>query len=157
HDFNNLLTAILGFTNILLKSRPADDPARPDLEQIKKAGERASALTRQLLAFSRKQELRLEVLDLKNIVREMDKMLRPIIGEDVELSTGLAANLKLVKADPNQLEQVILNLAVNARDAMPDGGKLTITTANHRRQEPGGDLVRLSVQDTGAGMDKETQ
>ncbi len=172
HDFSNLLTAILGFTNLLLRNRPANDPARADLEQIKKAGERGSALTRQLLAFSRKQDLQLQVLDLNGIVREMDTMLRPLIGEDLELVTVLADDLKPIKADPNHLEQVIMNLAVNARDAMRDGGKLTITTANAgwgggpnaimpasagEAADAAHTYVQLSVRDTGCGMDKETQ
>ena len=166
HDFNNLLTAILGFANLLLAGRPKDDPARPDLEQIKKAGERAATLTRQLLAFSRKQIMRLQVLDLNAIVRDMDKMLRRLIGEDVELVAALAANLRPITADPGQLEQVIMNLAVNARDAMPHGGKLTLVTANclvpgtlgdAPPGVPPGEYASLTVRDSGCGMDKITQ
>src|SRR6266540_3220944 len=130
HDFNNLLTAILGNTQLLLRELPPGDSKRGDVEEIRKASERAASLTRQLLAYSRRQMLQPVVLDLNVVVAEMDKLLRRLIGEHIALVTVLAPGLGRVKADPNQLEQVIVNLAVNARDAMPEGGKLTIETAN---------------------------
>src|SRR3989475_233942 len=147
HDFNNLLTAILGSTQLLLHATPPGDGRREDIEEIKNAGLRAAELTRQLLAFSRRQVLAPKVLDMNAVVSQMDKMLRRLIGEDVELVTRLARDLGPVSADPGQLEQVLLNLAVNARDAMPRGGRLTIETANvvlteeyserHHRLPPG--------------------
>jgi PAS domain S-box-containing protein len=166
HDFNNLLTAITGHSELCLRKMTAENPLYHRIEQIKKAGDRAGALTRQLLAFSRKQILQPEVLDLNHIVVEMNKMLQRLIGEDVDLLLGLEADLGKVKADPNQVEQVLLNLAVNARDAMPTGGKLTIETSNvylgddfvggHLSVSPG-QYVLLAVSDTGCGMDAETQ
>src|SRR5437867_6763657 len=162
HDFNNLLTAILGNTQLLLRELPPGDAKRGDVEEIRKASERAASLTRQLLAYSRRQMLQPEVLDLNVVVAEMDKMLRRLIGEHIALATVLAPDLGRVKADPNQLEQVIVNLAVNARDAMPEGGKLTIETANvdldevfaqaHLGSVPGA-YAMLAVTDTGSGMD----
>src|SRR5262249_25761526 len=130
HDFNNLLTAILGNTQLLLRDLPVGDAKREDVEEIRKASERAASLTRQLLAYSRRQMLQPVVLDLTVVVAEMDKMRRRLIGEHIALATVLAPVLGRVRADPNQLEQVIVNLAINARDAMPNGGKLTIETAN---------------------------
>jgi two-component system cell cycle sensor histidine kinase/response regulator CckA len=166
HDFNNLLTAILGCTQLLLHATPPEDARREDVEEIKNAGLRAAELTRQLLAFSRRQVLAPKLLDLNAVVANMDKMLRRLIGEDVALATELAADLGPVSADPGQLEQVLLNLAVNARDAMPQGGRLTIATANvllteeyaerHHRLPPG-HYVLLAVSDTGIGMDEATQ
>jgi len=166
HDFNNLLTAILGSTQLLLHATPPGDGRREDIEEIKNAGLRAAELTRQLLAFSRRQVLAPKVLDMNAVVSQMDKMLRRLIGEDVELVTQLARDLGPVSADPGQLEQVLLNLAVNARDAMPRGGRLTIETANvvlteeyserHHRLPPG-QYVLLAVSDTGVGMDEATQ
>ena len=166
HDFNNLLTAILGCTQLLLHATPLDDARREDVEEIKNAGLRAAELTRQLLAFSRRQVLAPKLLDMNAVVANMDKMLRRLIGEDVALATELAAELGPVSADPGQLEQVLLNLAVNARDAMPQGGRLTIATANvmlteeyaerHHRLPPG-HYVLLAVSDTGVGMDAATQ
>src|SRR2546421_943523 len=160
HDFNNLLTAILGDTQLLLRDLPPGDAKRSDVEEIRKASERAASLTRQLLAYSRRQMLQPEVLDLNGVVAEMDKMLRRLIGEHIALVTVLAPELGRVRADPNQLEQVLVNLAVNARDAMPDGGKLTIETSNveldasfaqaHLRSVPGSDAM-VAVTDTGAG------
>ncbi len=162
HDFNNLLTVITGYSNLLLY-RIDDEEIRQDIEQIRKAGDRAAALTRQLLAFSRKQVLQPKILDLNVVVTDMEKMLRRLIGEDIELDTNLTQPLERIKADPGQVEQVIMNLAVNARDAMPDGGKLTIQTAgvqwhppSHIKMEPGR-YVLLTVSDTGMGMDDQTQ
>src|SRR5881409_1046993 len=162
HDFNNLLTAILGNTQLLLRELPPGDAKRGDVEEIRKASERAASLTRQLLAYSRRQMLQPEVLDLNGVVAEMDRMLRRLIGEHIALVTVLAPELGRVRADPNQLEQVIVNLAVNARDAMPDGGKLTIETANIELDATfaqthlgsvAGSYAMLAVTDTGAGMD----
>jgi PAS domain S-box-containing protein len=166
HDFNNILTAILGYADLLAEGLPAADQRREDLEEIRKAAQRAAALTRQLLAFSRKQVLEPRALDVNVLVDNMDKMLRPLLGENVELRAMPAPNLHAVRADPNQIEQVILNLAINARDAMPQGGKLTIETANvdldehyaarHATVVPG-PHVMLAVSDTGTGMDAATQ
>jgi two-component system cell cycle sensor histidine kinase/response regulator CckA len=166
HDFNNLLTVITGYSDLTLRRLDNKSPFRSSLEEIKKAGERAASLTRQLLAFSRKQVLQPKVLKLNAIVADIDKMLRRLIGEDIDALTLLEPSLGQVKADPGQIEQVILNLAVNARDAMPQGGKLTIETANvylddqyargHTTIQPGR-YVMLSVSDTGCGIDAETQ
>ena len=165
HDFNNLLTAILGYADLLLDGLPALSPLRPDLEEIRKAANRAGALTRQLLAFSRKQVLEMRVLDLNELVADMDKMLRRLLGEDVDVLTRLDPTLGAIRADAGQLEQVIVNLAVNARDAMPHGGRLTIETRNtelddsyvreHVPVQPGR-YVMLAVSDTGTGMSAET-
>jgi PAS domain S-box-containing protein len=167
HDFNNLLTAILGYSD-LLAARIGDDDegGRKDVEEIRKAGERAVALTRQLLAFSRKQMLQPRVVDLNDAVRNIEQMLRRLIGEHVELTALLAERLGTVRADPGQIDQVLVNLAVNARDAMPDGGVLGIETANTTLEadfvarNPGsraGDYVVLSVKDTGTGMTEEVK
>jgi two-component system cell cycle sensor histidine kinase/response regulator CckA len=166
HDFNNLLGVIIGYGDFVSEQIGADSPLRNAVEQIKKAGDRASALTRQLLAFSRQQVLETKVLNLNTIVSDMVKMLPPLLGEDIELQTSLAPALGLVKADQGQIEQVIMNLAVNARDAMPGGGRLTIETRNshldeefvmrHRPTIPG-EYVMLIVSDTGSGMDAQTQ
>src|SRR5690606_8430708 len=129
HDFNNLTTAILGFTEFVLSSLETDDQRRKDLEEIRSAAERASGLTRQLLAFSRRQMIEFQPVKLNEVVEKMDRMLRRLIGEDVELITRLAPSLGWIHSDPGQLEQVLANLVVNARDAMPDGGRLTIETA----------------------------
>jgi PAS domain S-box-containing protein len=166
HDFNNILTAILGYADLIAAELPDADRLLEDVDEIRKAAHRATALTRQLLTFSRKQVLEPRVLGLNALVDNMDKMLRPILGENVELRTAPAADLLAVRADPNQLEQVILNLAVNARDAMPAGGKLTIETANVELDEHyaarhvtvvPGRYVMLAVSDTGIGMDEATQ
>jgi PAS domain S-box-containing protein len=166
HDFNNLLTAITGHSEMCLRRLTPENSLHRHIDQIKKAGDRAAALTRQLLAFSRKQILQPEVLDLNHIVLELSKMLQRLIGEDIDLLMGLAADLGKVKADPNQLEQVLMNLVVNARDAMPKGGKLTIETSNvhlsgefadNHASVPAGDYVMLAVSDSGCGMDAETQ
>ena len=166
HDFNNMLTAIIGGAYLARIELPADHKARKDLEDIEHAANRASALTRQLLAFSRKQVLQPKVVDLNVIVADMTKMLRRIIGEHIELSQRLQEELGRVKVDPSQIEQVILNLAVNARDAIPKGGRLVIETRDVDLDEeysrshpdcPPGLYVMLAVSDTGIGMDKETQ
>jgi len=166
HDFNNLLTVILGRGAILLSRLPADHPLRRDIELMKKTAERAAALTKQLLAFSRKQMLAPKVLDLNTVVSGITTMLQRLIGEDIELVFRAGSGLGRVKADPGQIEQVIANLVVNARDALPDGGHLTIETANvelgehYARQHVGvqaGSYVMLGVSDTGTGMDRETQ
>src|SRR3989449_9002886 len=130
HDFNNMLTVIMGYSELMLQRLKADDPLRSEVEQVKEAGVRASLLTRQLLAFSRKQVLQPRVLDLNAVLTNMDRMLQRLIGEDIDLVTMPSSGLGRVLADPGQIEQVIMNLAVNARDAMPQGGKLTIETAN---------------------------
>jgi PAS domain S-box-containing protein len=166
HDFNNLMTAVTGYSELALRSLTADHPLRPKLEVIKSAGERAAGLTRQLLAFSRKQMLQPKVLDLNTVVTGIAQMLPPVIGEHIDLRFRLGDSLGQIKADPGQIEQVIVNLAVNARDAMPSGGWVTIKTENvHFKGRFGhGDLtvepghyVMMSVSDTGHGMDLETQ
>jgi len=165
HDFNNLLTAILGYCNLMLDDMKPDDPLRVDLDEIRAAGERAAALTRQLLAFSRRQMLQPQIVDLNAVVQQLEKLLRRLISEDVELSISLASDLMTVRVDPASIEQILVNLAVNARDAMPLGGRLTIETANidldetyavtHVTMQPGR-YVMLAVGDTGAGMDAAT-
>jgi two-component system cell cycle sensor histidine kinase/response regulator CckA len=165
HDFNNLLTTILGYSDIVL-GQLEDSPLRQDIGEIKKAGEHAAALTRQLLAFSRKQIIEPKVLDLNTVVSDASKMLRRLIGENIEFVTALEPELGRVRADPGQIEQVLVNLAVNARDAMPHGGRLAIETSNIGFYEPypsaylqakPGPYILLSVSDTGVGMDAETQ
>jgi signal transduction histidine kinase/CheY-like chemotaxis protein len=157
HDFNNLLTAILGHVALALRGR--DDPARlrRRLEEIERAGERAAGLTQQLLAFSRKQVLQPRVMDLNDAVRDMQGILRRLIGEDVELLVSLAPGRLPVHADPTQLQQVIMNLAVNARDALPRGGRLTIETGREAAAGGARDRVMLMVRDNGTGMDAETR
>ena len=166
HDFNNLLGVITGYGGIVHRRLAGEDPLKGKVEQILKAAERAAGLTRQLLAFSRKQVLQPEILDLNAVVSDMDKMLRRLIGEDVEFTTLLDPHLGSVRADPGQIEQVIMNLAVNARDAMPDGGRLTLETRNAdldadyaatRPPTRTGSYVALVVTDTGSGMDAATQ
>ena len=166
HDFNNLLTVITGRTELLLLRLAADDPHRRDVELVRKTADRAASLTQQLLAFSRKQMLQPRVLDLNGVVAGMAQMLKPLIGETIELETSLDPLLGRVKADPSQIEQIILNLAVNARDAMPQGGRLTIETGNvdldsaFVEAHPGasaGSHAMLSVRDTGTGMSAEVQ
>ncbi|HST53881.1 MAG TPA: response regulator [Pyrinomonadaceae bacterium] len=166
HDFNNLLVAINGYSDLTMRRLPEGDPLRRNIEEIRKAGERAAALTRQLLAFSRKQVMQPKVLCVNDVVSDMDKMLRRVIGEDIELTAKLDPDLGYVKADPNMLEQVVLNLCVNSRDAMPGGGRLVVETSNilldseyvghHVGVSPGA-YVTLAVSDTGCGMDAETQ
>jgi two-component system cell cycle sensor histidine kinase/response regulator CckA len=166
HDFNNLLSVIVGYSEMLLDRAGRDGKMRNQCEQIKKAGDRAASLTRQLLAFSRQQVLTPRVLNLNTVVVETEKMLRRLIGETIELHSNLDPTLGTVKADPGQIEQIIMNLAVNARDAMPEGGKLVIETSNaeldgrYALQHPplvAGRYALLAVTDTGIGMDKETQ
>jgi len=130
HDFNNILTAIGGYTDLLLADLPQGDPRRQDVEEIYQAAQRAAALTQQLLAFSRRQVMQPKVIDLNALVADVEKLLRRLIGEDILFATVLHPGVGNVRADPGQLEQVIVNLAVNARDAMPDGGRLTIETRN---------------------------
>jgi len=164
HDFNNLLMVITGYSQMLLDGLHAGDPVRTDLEQVVKASESATDLTRQLLAFSRRQVVRPAILSLNVLVQDMDRMLRRVIGEDIELIASFAPDLKTVRADPGQLEQVVLNVAVNARDAMPNGGKLTLETANVQVTDEFarahaapkiGHYAMLSMRDTGFGMDAE--
>ncbi|MFS8084368.1 MAG: ATP-binding protein, partial [Acidobacteriota bacterium] len=166
HDFNNLLTAITGYSDLALRRVDLSEPLRKNIEHIRKAGLRAAALTSQLLAFSRKQVMQARIIDLNVIVTDMDNLLCRLIGEDIDLVTLLKPELGQVKADPGQIEQVILNLVVNARDAMPRGGKITIETnqiyidktyaGTHVAMNPG-HYIKLSVSDTGVGMDAETQ
>jgi PAS domain S-box-containing protein len=165
HDFNNLLTIIKGYTELALNRAGIRAELRPDIERIEDAAERAAALVRQLLAFSRRQVLQPKNLDLNNIVLGLDKLLRRLMGADIEMKTLVGEDVGTVKADPGQVEQVIMNLVVNARDAMPNGGRLTIETANveldstyardHATVRPGR-YVMLAVTDTGVGMDAET-
>jgi PAS domain S-box-containing protein len=166
HDFNNILTVIGGYSELALESMAAGNPHRGQIEQIRKAGDRAAGLTRQLLAFGRKQILQPRVLNMNVVVGSYSKMLGRVLGEDIELVTVMEPNVANVKADEGQLEQVLMNLSVNARDAMPDGGKLTIETRNvildesysqgHIEVAPGSYVV-LEVSDTGCGMDSTTQ
>jgi two-component system cell cycle sensor histidine kinase/response regulator CckA len=166
HDFNNLLTAILGYCSLMLDEVPQEDPLRQDLMEIQAAGERAAALTRQLLAFSRRQMLQPQVVDINTLITQLEKLLRRLISEDVELVTALGADLHSVRVDPASIEQILVNLAVNARDAMPFGGRMTIETANveidgaytltHVSMVPG-PYVMLAVGDTGRGMDAATR
>lgn len=166
HDFNNLLTAINGYSSLALQRSNPDDRVKGYLEEIKKAGERAANLTRQLLAFGRKQMLKPVVLNLNDIVSDMNKMLRRLIGEDIRFTAKFDPDLKPIKADPGQIEQVLVNLVVNSRDAMPQGGILTIETTNfeshaefavkHLGLAPG-QYVVLTVSDSGCGMDEKTK
>jgi signal transduction histidine kinase len=165
HDFNNVLSVILSYSELAVGGLPRADPLADDIDEIRKAGERAAGLTRQLLAFSRQQKLEPRVLDLASAVGDMEKMLRSLLGADVELTFLPSPGLWSVKADPGQIEQVVMNLAVNARDAMPRGGRLTIELKNveldedyardHLDVQPG-PHVMLAVSDTGAGIDKPT-
>ncbi len=160
HDFNNILTSLLGHAELALTQLSPGHPLEEDLKEIRAAGRRAAGLTRQLLAFSRKQVLEPRIVDINEIVSGVHKMLARVIGEDVELVLHLMPDLAKTVADPGQLEQVLVNLAINARDAMPDGGRLTIETANAPAgalPDKPGRAVQLSVTDTGSGMDPETQ
>jgi two-component system, cell cycle sensor histidine kinase and response regulator CckA len=166
HDFNNLLTIINGYSQLILNSLRETDPNRHSAEQILKAGERAAALTKQLLAFSRRQVMQMRVVDLNKLVTSLGTMLQRLIGEDIDLRMSLKSDLGRVNADPGQVEQVIMNLVVNARDAMPAGGVLTLETANvdldaayatrHMASKPGR-YIMLAVSDTGTGMDAATK
>ena len=166
HDFNNLLTIVKGYSQLTLFELQEDSPLRSNVAEIEKAANRAADLTRQLLAFSRRQILEIKVLDLNTRLKDLNKMLRRIIGEDIELITHPGSDLGKVKADPGQIEQVVINLAVNARDAMPTGGKLTIETSNVELDEAyalthiaviPGCYVMVSVSDTGVGMTPEVR
>jgi PAS domain S-box-containing protein len=166
HDFNNLLTTILGYSEMIVGRLVPGDPLRDDIEEVRKAGERAASLTEQLLAFSRKQVIKRRIVDLNAVVNESRKMIGRLIGENITLAFDLAADLGCVKVDPHQIDQALLNLAVNARDAMADGGTLTVATANATldadfvRANPGvapGEYVALSVADTGVGLSDETK
>jgi two-component system cell cycle sensor histidine kinase/response regulator CckA len=165
HDFNNILGVIIGYSQAIKRGLPAEDPLLEHAEEIEKAGQRAASLTRQLLAFGRQQVLTPAVLDLNSLISEMRKLLGRLVGEDIELAVALDPAIGRVKADQSQIEQVLMNLAVNARDATPQGGKVVITTSNATLDEtytlhhPGshpGDYVKLSVTDTGTGIDPET-
>ena len=166
HDFNNLLTAINGYSSLALQRMNGNDPTRGYLEEIKKAGDRAANLTRQLLAFGRKQILQPLALNLNDIITDMNKLLRRLIGEDIVLTAKLDPVLKKIKPDPGQIEQILVNLVVNARDAMPQGGNLTIETATVELHEEytskhvgvlPGNYAMLAISDTGVGMSEETQ
>jgi CheY-like chemotaxis protein len=165
HDFNNLLMVINGYTEVLLEQLEAGGQMHQKVLAIQQAADRAAALTRQLLAFSRKQLLELKVIDVNKVIGDMEQLLRPLIGENIELVTRLSSEAGPTRADASQLEQVIMNLVVNAKDSMPAGGKITIQSSNvtvrpnmgeHRFIQPGRYAV-ISVADTGHGMDKETQ
>jgi signal transduction histidine kinase len=166
HDFNNVLGVVIGYSEILLQAFEGDERVVPRLEEIKKAALRGASLTRQLLAFSRQQILEAKVLDLNKLILDLKGMLARLIGEDLEIVTTLQADLGRIKADPGQIEQVILNLVINARDAMPDGGRITIESSNveldsqyanqHFPVVPGR-YVMVAVTDTGIGMDEETR
>ena len=164
HDFNNVLTAIYGYADLLLEAFDGDDPRRRDVEEIRRSAERAASLTRQLLAFSRQSMLQPQILDLNEVVGEVQRMLARLVGADIQLTFEAAADLWPVRADRNQIEQILLNLGGNARDAMPEGGSLAIRTGNRTmsaeaaRELPGlvpGDYVTLSVADTGVGMPED--
>jgi two-component system cell cycle sensor histidine kinase/response regulator CckA len=167
HDFNNLLTAILGYTELLAAEAGAGSPLHEAIDEIRKAGERAASLTRQLLAFSRKQVLEPRVLDVNVLLENLDRMLRRVIGADIELVTLLGPDIGRVRADAGQIEQVVMNLAVNARDAMPGGGTITIETrdveldaayvAGHAVGGAPGGYVMIAVSDTGVGMSAATK
>ena len=166
HDFNNLMNVVIGYSEMLLHKSSSDNPGRQALESILDAGERAATLTRQLLAFSRKQIIEPRILDMNAVLTDMERMLRRIIGEDIELIPKSTPGIGRVRADLGMIEQVVMNLAVNARDAMPNGGKLTIETANaefdeqyvHRHQgSVPGSYVMLAVSDTGMGMTQEVK
>jgi hypothetical protein len=165
HDFNNLLTVINGYSELMLAKLPVGDARRRGVEEIRQAGERAAALTQQLLVFSRRQAAQPRVMNLNAAVSETERLLNRIIGEDIHLVMALEPELGRVYADPVQINQVLMNLAINARDAMPQGGQLAVETANVAMDEggaapgdcPAGEYVRLTVRDTGVGMDEETQ
>ena len=158
HDFNNLLTAILGYADLLLERLPSDDRSRPAVVEIRKAGQSAASLTRSLLAFSRQQALEPVVLNLNDVIETTQSLLARLLGDDVEMQLELDPSLDPIRADPGQLSQVLLNLAVNARDAMPSGGRLVLSSFNASAVDlpqpvPPGSHVVLTVRDTGCGMD----
>src|SRR5579862_1718707 len=167
HDFNNLLGLIIGYGEMIQEATALENPLRSCIDEILKAGHRAASLTKQLLAFSRQQVMDPRILDLNAVVRDMEKMLKRLIGEDIQLRTALDPTLVRIKADQGQIEQVILNLAVNGRDAMPNGGELHLQTSNFRIDEDFagqhpypmsvGDYIQLTVTDTGIGMDAATR
>ena len=165
HDFNNVLAAIFGYSDLLLEQFADDDPRRADIQEIRRSAERAAALTRQLLAFSRKQIMQPRVLNLNDVVSGLQKLLARLVGEDITLDVHGLKDLWAVRADPGQMEQVLMNLAANARDAMPEGGRLSIDTANVNvqadpRQRPGlqpGAYVTLTVTDNGSGVAEEVR
>ncbi len=166
HDFNNLLTAIIGNAELVLSRITPADPLRDDVEEIKKASMRAAALTSQLLAFGRRQVLHPKAISLNQIITEMERLLQRVLGENIELKTDLSDDLWPVRADPVQIEQVIMNLSINARDAMPQGGSLSISTSNHLHdarpgaaavEMPVGDYAVIRVTDSGVGMDESTR
>jgi signal transduction histidine kinase/CheY-like chemotaxis protein len=166
HDFNNLLTTIIGYSDLISMEEDLNDTTKEGIREIKNSAERAAKLTQQLLAFSRKQVLQPQVIELNRLITNLGRMLKRLIGEDINLTTKLDSKLGHIKADPGQVEQVIMNLVVNARDAMPEGGALTIETQglyldeSYHQQHPEvtpGDYVLLAVSDTGHGMDEETQ
>jgi signal transduction histidine kinase len=166
HDFNNLLTAITGYVDLAIDTLPQTHPVRDDLNEINKAADRAATLTRQLLAFARRQVIEPQILNLSTMIVDMSKLLRRLLGEDIDLTTLPDPQLWSVKADPGQIEQVVINLAVNARDAMPRGGKLLIETQNTRLDDlytsrhidvAPGEYVQLAVTDTGQGIPPDVQ
>jgi signal transduction histidine kinase len=166
HDFNNMLTVIAGYNRMILDELSTMDPLRGYAEEILKAADRAGALTNQLLAFSRRQVMQPRIINLNAVIGQTEKMLRRLIGEDIQLVMSLDKNAGNIKADPNHIEQAIVNLAVNSRDAMPNGGRITIETGNvqiddtyvktHMGVKPG-DFVMIAVSDTGHGMDSATR
>ena len=165
HDFNNILTAILGYSESIVRESDPRDQLHEDALEIQRAGQKAAALTRQLLALGRRQALKMTVVDLNDVVRDVHQLLVRLIGEDIVIETRLSPNLEAVTADRSQLEQILINLAVNARDAMLGGGRLTITTLTDDRSEadmgpftiPAGRYATLAITDTGTGMDPDTQ
>ena len=160
HDFNNVLTAIFGYTDLLIDQFAMDDPRRSDVAEIRRSAERAAALTRQLLAFSRKQIMQPRLLSLNDVIRSVERLLQRLVGDDVVLRLDLARDLVAIRADPGQLEQVLMNLVANARDAMPEGGQLTVSTRNERAETPSDNrpglapavYAVLSIADTGTGV-----
>jgi PAS domain S-box-containing protein len=165
HDFNNMLTAINGYSDLILRKIDPDDPLRKNVEEIRKAGERSAELTRQLLAFSRRQILQPKVLNLNEVIEDTTSLVQRLIGEDIQVSTQLRSDLWNIQADPGQLSQVLMNLAINSRDAMPEGGSLLIETSNivldgdyagRHIDVKAGRYVMLAVSDTGVGMDEDT-